>query len=213
MNKILVLFISLVFNLACHSQNFTVSNLRQGTTVYIGINNTISCTVEGVPSKAVLLATDNGSIVKQSHIYIYRPSKTADQKIVVYKKINNKLRKVGEFFVRVRNIPDPIAIIGGISEGYISKGLLSAQGGIGAQSPPFLAVDIDYTVKNFAMMIMRSGEIIFHNSYYSNIFTPDIHDAFKLLQKEDRIVFSSITVQLPDEKKVSVKPIEFIISN
>ena len=178
------------------------------------MENTFSCTVERASCNSVVLSSDAGNIEKFPDCnYLFRPSKLGESKIIISIREKGKTKKIGAWIMVIKEIPDPVADIGGLNGGDISKGALNALGGIGAGPPAFLAIDADYEVKSFVVSIIRNGELIYHHSYNNNAFSPDIHEAFKLLQKEDRVVFSSITVQLPDKKQVSVKPLEFIISN
>lgn len=212
--KASLIFLSCIYlTISSHSQNFTASLLRQPQIAYLGIDNLLSCTIEGLPCNLIVLSTENGVIEKIGECkFIYRPIRTSDTKIIVSKKIKNRLRKVGEFYLAVRDIPDPIATVGGLNGGQIRKASLIAQGGIGAHSFPPLSIDIDYLVTSYAVTITRKNELLFHQVVTNNSFTPTLYEAFKTLQKDDRIIFSSILVQLPDGEQKLVKPLEFIVS-
>lgn len=194
------------------SQSYTVANLRPGQVAYIGIDNPISCTVEGVKCKDIVLTTANGVIEKIAcNIYSFRPAYQSDGSIVINKKVNNKLVKVGDFHLRVRNIPDPVAMVGVKAEGTIRAGELAAQGGIGAYSYPPLAIDINYTLKSFAVSIMRKEQHLFYACLQGNLFTDELKEKFKNLQRGDVVVFSSMKIIKSDSSVVSIKPIEFTI--
>jgi hypothetical protein len=212
MKNILVLAIFFSFYNKIYSQNFTISALKQPQTVYLNLDNYLSCTVEGLRCNSIILSTNNGLIKKISPCkYLYRPLRTEDTKIIISKKINNNINRIGECFLPVRNIPVPHAAIGGLEGGFISKGALNAQAGIGAYPAPFLGFELNYLVKSFVVTATRSNNFLFF--YYSNsqIFTSELHNKFDSLQKDDRVVFSSIIAELSDHGKINVKPIEFII--
>lgn len=200
------------FTTLLFSQSFTVANLRPGQIAYIGIDNPLSCTVEGVKCKDIVLTTDNGVIEKVAcNTYSFRPAFQSDGSIVINKKVNNKLVKVGDFHLRVRNIPEPVAMVGGKHGGSIGATELRAQQGIGAYSYPPLSICINYTLQNFAVLVMRKEQQLFYSYHRGNLFTDDLQDKFKTLQKGDAVVFSSLSIMKQDSSIVSIKPIEFII--
>ena len=212
MKKILILVLALLSNKNIYSQNFTFSVLRQLQIAYLGIENPLSCTVEGFTCKSIILTTDNGFIEKSSDCnYVYRPKKIGDTKIIISKKVNSKLKKIGNFLLPVRTIPDPIANVGGLNGGLITKGALNAQGGIGAHPPGFLGFELNYEVKSFAVTAIRNKELLFYHSNNNNLFNDEIHKLLDSLQKNDVVAFSSILVLMGDNKEVLVKPLEFVI--
>lgn len=129
---------------------------------YVGAENRLSCTVEGIACKSVILTTDNGSLTKdRCNYYTFKPDHLADSKIIVSKKVGKKSRKIGEFFVRVRSIPDPVAIVGGLYGGSILKGALRAQTGIGASLPSYLSINVKYPVRSYSITAIRNKELLF----------------------------------------------------
>jgi hypothetical protein len=195
-----------------YSQSFTAAVLRPGQTAYIGIDNTVSCTVEGLKCKSVVLTTNNGSIEKiDCGLYIFRPEYLSDGPIIINKKIKNKLVKIGEFFLRVRNIPAPIAFVGGGNQDTIAKAALALQAGLGAYAHPSLGFELKYTVTSFAIIIIRNKEVLYFKSTESNLFAEETKEVFRLLEKNDKVVFSSIVVAMPDQKTTLIKPFELTI--
>ena len=102
-------------------------------------------------------------------------------------------------------------IVEGLYGGSIAKGALRAQSGIGAGPPPYLSIDIRYTVKSYSITIIRNKELFFFKSCEGNLFDDEIYNAFKGLQKDDMVLFSSIMVELPDEQQTLAEPFELKI--
>lgn len=198
---------------AAFSQNFSISiDWPESSLAFVGADNNLSCTVEGIACKSVILTTDNGSVTKdRCNYYTFKPNHVSDSKIIVSKKVGKKSRKIGEFFIRVRTMPDPVAIVGGLYGGSIAKGALRAQTGLGAGLPPYLSINIKYPVRSYSITAIRNNGLLFFKSCNGYEFSEDIQNKFKELQKDDIIVFSSIMVQLPDEKQVLAKPFELKI--
>jgi len=195
-----------------YSQSFTAAVLRPGQTAYIGIENPISCTVEGLKCKSVVLTTKNGSIEKvDCGLYVFRPEYLSDGPIVINKKVKNKLVKIGEFFLRVRNMPAPIANVGGYHRDTIAKEALAVQVGLGAYAHPSLGFHLTYPVKSFAITIIRNKEVLHFKSKEGNLFDQETKEVFKLLEKNDKVVFSSIVIAMPDQKTTLINPFELTI--
>jgi GldM C-terminal domain len=213
MNKKIVLsFLGILILSKLYSQQFTVSILKPQPIAYIGLDNPVSCTVEKQPCDSVILSTDNGTITKIGcNSYWYRPIKVADSKIIVLIKGENDTIKVGEYYIRVRQIPDPSVAIGGISGGEITKGNIKAQGGISSYLHPSMGIDIKYMVTEFQLNILQKGIVVFSEKNNGPAFSKTIKDAFNKLENHDVILVSQINVKKPDGRIVIVNPMEFII--
>ncbi|MFC0774424.1 GldM family protein [Terrimonas alba] len=214
MNRALILnLFVLLIHLTAYSQKTSISVMwPTSTAVYLGADNNLMCIVEGVSCDSGILFTDNGAITKEScNYYTFKPDKVADSKIIVSKKIGKKIRKIGEFYLPVRNLPDPVAIVGGLYGGSITKGALNVQQGVGASPPPHLSINIKYSVKSYSVTIIKNKQLIFFKSCEGNLFNEEIYNAFKNLQKDDVVLFSSIIVQLPDGQQTLAKPFELKI--
>ncbi len=211
MKPVLFALLSL-FVITGYSQSFTAAVMRPGQTAYIGIDNTVSCTVEGLKCKSVVLTTNNGSIEKVGcGLYVFRPEYLSDGPIVINKKVKNKLVKIGEFFLRVRNMPSPIANVGVYPRDTIARGALAAQAGLGSYAHPSLGFDLTYTVKSFAITIIRNKEVLHFKSTEGYLFDQETKEVFKLLEKNDKVVFSSIVIAMPDQKTTLINPFELTI--
>ncbi len=198
MKPVLLVLLSLSV-ITGYSQSFTAAVLRPGQTAYIGIENTVSCTVEGLKCKSVVLTTNNGSIEKiDCGLYVFKPEYLSDGPIIINKKVKNKLVKIGEFFLRVRNILAPIAYVGGGNQDTITKAALAVQAGLGAYAHPSLGFELKYTVTSFAITIIRNKEVLHFKSTEGNLFAQETKEVFRLLEKNDKVVFSSIVVAMPD---------------
>lgn len=211
--------LTLLFILLCnirvlHAQRFTVAVEKPSPVVYIGLDNWISCTVEKEPCDSVFLGTDNGEIMKVGcNSYNYRAVKEGDSKLIVFIKEKNGTRVIGEKPVRVRLIPDPATSIGSLSGGPIKKGYLLAQVGISSFTSPPLGIDMMFMVTEFHYTVIRNDSAHLFLKNNGPAFSPQIKASIEMLQKEDRILISNISVKKPDGRNVLVKPMEFRIGD
>ena len=111
----------------------------------------------------------------------------------------------------------PVALIDcGFGNGHLNKAVLLAQSGIGAyseSSPMGFEIRCDWRVKSFHISIMRDGNALFDIEKEGNDFnSQEITNAFRSLQKNDTVRFTSIVVTNRDGKKEqTTKPLEIII--
>lgn len=212
MKKLLVVSSCLLFTITSYSQRFSLSLFKRPQVAYLGIDNPLTCTVEGISCNAVGLSTSNGTIEKSGGcMYNFRPAFISDSKIIISKKVKDSLIKVGELHIMVRELPDPIASVGGFSGGNIKKEALNVQGGIGAYAPGYLGFELRYSVKNFVITAIRNKEILFFKVAEGNAFTSDIHKLFDILQKDDIITFTLIKVLKADGKEGRADGLEFVV--
>ena len=165
---------------------------------YIGMHNRVSCTIEGLSNKQVMLSTDNGVIEKDEAGYIYRPERVADSKIVISKKVNGKAKKVGEYIIPVRQLPAGVANIGGLRSGTIRKGVLLAQMGIGCHHVQPPNVCLNYTVLGYTLTIFRGDSMLFNKQQEGNHFTEEIKQFCASMQSKDKLLVHGITYHNPD---------------
>jgi len=211
MKKIVALFsICSLFILECHSQEISFSFPRDFA-VYKGARNSIIVVVEGTKCENVYLKTNNGKLLKTKCSYDYFPDSVGSSKIEVFTRQNKKLKRIGVRWIGVKDIPPPVAIIGGLTDGEIKKGFLNAQQGVGAYADPKLGLDLGYFVESFMVVIIRDGKIIFSNQVEGNTFSKEIHDAFKSLNNNDVILVANIKCKGPDNMELSSKTLEFVI--
>ncbi len=208
-------FLFLIFlPLLSYSQKFSVSFLQPSPIAYIGIDNPITCTVEGLDCKNIIITTDNGIITKSSgNSYLYRPERQADTKFDIYKLVRKKKRKIGEYSFRIRNFSDPIAYVGGYNNNQsIQKNLLKVQQGVSATCIPGFAIDIRYQVLKFNISIFRNNAPIFNTYCIGNSFSPETISVLQLTQKGDIVLFHSIYVQTEEngEEKL-VSPVQLVV--
>jgi hypothetical protein len=208
-------FFFLFLPLLSFSQKFSVSFLRPSPTAYIGIDNPITCTVEGIDCKNIIIITNNGTITKLScNSYLYRPERQADTKLDIYKLARNKKKKVGEYYLRVRNFPDPIAYVGGYPNNHIiKKAILKAQGGVAAICPPGFGFDLKYTVLRFNVSVFRDDKTVSNTHCNGNAFTKEVYEQFSVLKEGDMVLFHFIYVQTEENGDAKlVTPVQLVIT-
>ena len=189
------------------SQQFTASVLNRSASAYAGIDNPVSCTVQGYSCKYIELTTNNGKMTKEGCSYIFHPERPDNSEITIVFIKGNTRKKIGGFFVAVREMPVGQTSVGGQNGGEMIKAALIHQQGI-LGSHQF---EIRHVVDSFTVTAFRNDTILYHKQQKGNLFSEETRTFFRSLQAKDVVLFSGIISIGPDKKRKRANPIEFII--
>jgi len=124
---------------------------------YVGVDNPVDVSVNGVPSEKVFPSIDGGgSISKASSGYIVKVKNPGKVKISATAEIDGKKISMGEREFRVKIVPTPIAKCGGKIGGTIKKNDLLAQQGIKAELENF-DFDLKFDIVSFIVSANLKG--------------------------------------------------------
>ena len=154
--------------------------------LYLGLNNPIKVAVSGCKTADLKVSVTNADIRGERGEFYVRPHSL--NKVTISIGCRNKLLRKAEF--RVKRVPDPVARIGFIKGGYVSKSALMAQKHLTANLENF---DFDYSYKiiQFRMSITVNG---FAKEYLStsNKFTKEQISAIQQVARGQKIYFENI---------------------
>lgn len=209
--KRLIVWSFIFFPTIGYCQHCIISNTKENV-VYIGIPNPIDVAVEDRRCKDFSVVTDNGKIeaAETACSYTYNPSTVGKAEITVRDKQQGKVIRKCVF--RVKNIPPPVAMLAGKSEGVISRSVLKVQIGLAAVLNGF-DFDARFVIDAYTVSIVRNGKSFFVKSCEGARFPQDVLDAFGRTEKGDRLIFAGIRYRSPADKQGAVQPIEFEIVN
>lgn len=191
------------------SQQVVISN-RHYNRLYVGIYNPLDILVEGNNCKSVLVSTDNGAIEKHSCTYILTPARTGTTNITVSIKRKNMVKVIKVVPVYTDSLPAPIATVAGKQGGEINQGFFAAQPGIQAMSV-IPAIDIDYEIKKFTIIVYRNDSILFFHENNSALFDLKTKEILKNTQNRDTVLLANLVCTMPDGTQKRIKPLEFYI--
>jgi len=183
--------------------------------LYLGIDNPISVSVPGVASESLEVTFSNGRIVKNSTDWTAVPAKIdglgKNTTITVYAKMNGtgEKRLMGSMPFRVKEVPPPLATIGGQNGGSIRKEDLQAEDGIFAELKDF---DFDLKFKITQFDVSFSGTYVKTTSSKSNKFTDEQKGFFSKLTPGSLIYIDQIMAKGDDGQPARpLAPISFKI--
>ena len=165
---------------------------------YIGVDNPVSISVPGGPEK-VTPVISVGSIRQEGKDWIVSglPQNGRDATITVNAVFSGKSKNMGSYVARLKRVPDPIARIGGKSEGVISKSILLASPFLVPEMPAGFDFDLKYVVTSYNFVTDITGDI-FEVKVAGNRLTPEIVRMITNAKKNKRVWFENITVKGPD---------------
>jgi len=137
----------------------TVISATKMNVMYIGVQNPISVSMSGVPSEKIQFSISQGKFTKSGNEYLVEPATPGSLTVkVVGTTVDGKTLPPGEMLFRVKNVPTPVAKVGGKSSGNIDKNVLQGQQGVLAELEDFL-FDLRFGVTGFTMrVITKDGE-------------------------------------------------------
>jgi len=177
--------------------------------LYVGLDNPLTIAVENNSCKSLIVKTDNGTISGSSGTYLYRSTKIGRADIMVYKKVNGKLKEIGRSAFRVKPIPDPIPKVGPSSGGNINVTVLKAQEYIRSDIEGF-DFQAGFPIDSFTVCIVRGDTCLYKEiKNIGNHFNNEIVNAFGELKKDDTVIFKKIFARSFDGASKLLVPIVF----
>lgn len=165
---------------------------------YIGVENPVSISVPGGPER-VMPSVSAGKIRQDGDSWIVYdlPKGGKEAVITVNAVFSGKTKNMGSSPFRLKSVPDPIATIGGKSEGIVSKSIILAGPYLVAEMPAWFDFDLRYTVVSYTFVTDNAGYIS-EIPVQGNRLTPEITRLIQDAKKNKRIWFEDIVVRGPD---------------
>jgi gliding motility-associated protein GldM len=142
--------------------NYTVGNPTGATVsadavkvLYIGLKNPLTIQGGGVGAERVQANIDNGTLSAgaQPGQYISEPSKAGEANISVL--VDGKTVTTSKF--KVKDVPDPVAMIGASKGGRMKANDFKAQVGVRAELENFVFEGVQFNVTGFTMVFTGAG--------------------------------------------------------
>jgi gliding motility-associated protein GldM len=165
---------------------------------YVGVENPVDISVPGVPADKIKATIDNGTISRVGNSFVVKPAQPGrNARISVSAEIDKVVKPMGTMDFRVKNVPDPVAKVGGVKTGAISKESLLAQSGLLADMEGF-DFDLKFNITGFKLYIIGSGGYVKESISKNNRFTSEQISILNSVEKGKKIFFSDIRAVGPD---------------
>jgi gliding motility-associated protein GldM len=169
---------------------------------YYGVDNPVDISVAGIPANKINARMSAGNISKNGNSYIVRPSSGSvgsKVTVTVTADLDGKSSTMGSMVFRVKQIPDPVAKIGGKKGGSIGKNELVAQQVVLADLGETFDFDVKFNVTEFTISVKKNGfdrDAISH----STKITEEQKELLRSLNKGERVTITDIKAVGPDKK-------------
>jgi len=121
--------------------------------LYIGLDNELAVSGGNVGDEKVSVSISNGSLSKIAPgRYISKPSSPGKATVTV-----NADGKTSSFEFRVKNVPDPVAMVGASKGGRMPSNQFKAQVGIRAELENFVFEGVTFTVTGYVIYLTGAG--------------------------------------------------------
>jgi len=181
---------------------------------YLGIKNPFAIGGGAIPNELMDATMTNGKITKTGDTYIIEPTALDElakrTKVTVYAEIGGKRRVVGTSDWRVKQVPPPVAQVGGQSGGDIRKEVLAIQDGVMAVLVDF-DFDFKYKVTQFDVQTSGVAGYVSIKKSNSNRFTAEQKDMLKRAKIGTIVYISNIKAIGDDGTTRNLDPIPFKI--
>lgn len=183
--------------------------------MYLGIPNPIKISVPGVASENLVVTLSNGRIEKSGDDYLAYPSKLdatgKSTSISVSARVGTETKPMGAMEFRVKEVPPPLATIGGKNGGNLKKEDLLSENGIYAELKDF-DFDLKFKVTQFDVTLSGAGGYVKTFSAKDNKFTSEQRDQFGKLGQGSIIYIDNIMAKGDDGQPARpLSPISFKI--
>lgn len=162
---------------------------------YRGVENPVSISVSGVGKESIKAKITKGRIRPASGGgWEVMPAPGPEGEIIkirVYADVDGNQRFMGEMPFRVKNVPNPIAKIGGRSQGSISLTDLSRSVGVLAEMDDF-DFDLEFEITEFTVSAVVSGGFTKREKSTSSKFTNAQKDIIRTLTSGKNLTVTDV---------------------
>jgi hypothetical protein len=202
-----LLFLSL--HIKSNKLEVIVANNRENL-LYVGLENPIEALIENASKHAVVLTTDNGRIEKEDgNRFSITPDHIGITKINVCKVVKRDTIVIGTREFRVRELPEPEALIGLFTGGPIKKAALITMGGVRVK---LNGGDFEFlgSITEYTLIAIRDSSTVGMIKNTGAQYNDSTIEFIKKLQPKDHLVICGLIAKFPSQPRL-IHPAEFII--
>jgi len=121
--------------------------------LYIGLDNVLAVSGGNVGDEKVTVSINNGSLTKTGPgLYVAKPNAVGKATVTV-----NSDGRPSSFEFRVKNVPDPVEMVGASKGGRMQSNLFKANKGIRTELENFVFEGVTFTVTGYVIYLTGAG--------------------------------------------------------
>lgn len=162
---------------------------------YRGVDNPVDISIPGISMDKIVANIDGGGTIRRSgSAFTVIPGRGSKCNVTVFAEIEGKRRSMGTREFRIRDVPDPIPSVRGVTSRIVNKNELAASLAVEARMPEGFDFDLSFSVTSFTVMATVGG------------FTRTASSNNQLINDDQRRLFDGLrsgqTVNIIDVKAV-----------
>jgi gliding motility-associated protein GldM len=182
--------------------------------MYIGVNNPVSISIAGIPREKLIPTISCGTIRRNpsgNDWVVNIPPGNSQAVIRVTANIDGKKRLIGSKSFRIKELPTPIATVGGKNSGAVNRDIMLAAGALAPKMPDDFDFDQTFVINSFVMTIQRGFQVL-HFKSNNAYFTTAMKDQIERTNRGQNIIFDHIVAKDANGRKRSLAPIILTIN-
>ena len=166
---------------------------------YIGVDNPVDISVAGFPADKVRASlTEGGTITGSGGNYIAKVKKVGTTKVNVSVVLDDgSVKSMGASEFRMKRVPDPIAVVGGMTGGSVKASTFKVQRGVIAELKNF-DFDIRFNIVGFEMTYAAKRQDLVTADTQGPAFSSKMLDFLNRAKPGDVFYFDNIKAKGPD---------------
>jgi len=174
---------------------------------YIGVDNPVSVSVPGIPSRNIRIGISSGSLNGADGKYVVKVNSPGTVTVSVSAEITKgKTELLSRTLFRAKRIPDPVARFSGRSGGNVATVALKAQDAIFASLDNF-DFDAKFRITKFSMIIANPREMASVQVTSGNSLNSEMHASLDAIKPGARVIFDNIRAVGPDGTPRQLAPV------
>ncbi len=209
MKKIFLLLLASGFSLAAVCQTVQITTDKNNF-LFIGVTNALTIAVDNKSPEDIIVESADAQIDGgQGNKYICRVYKAGE---VIIKVLDKKTRSVlGSKSYTARVIPNPLLVLGGATNGMISREALKEIKKIEVKLAD-IDTDIAYSIDSCSLTLVKLKNGNTRDFFVTSApFSEELEDEFKRLREGDLILLRNVYVKGPEGLRL-VPPAVFTVS-
>lgn len=191
----------------------TVS-VEEMNVLYIGVDNTVSVSVSGIPTEDIVPQISYGTIRPDVHSdkwIVNIPPGESNVNISVFTEMNGVLNEMGSQKFRIKRLPDPVATIANKRKGEVNREILLAAGAIVPSMPSDFGFNLYFEIISFELTIQR-GFNVYHFTSDNGVLTDEMIEQIEITNRGQNLLFENIMARGPYGDERSLSPIILTIN-
>lgn len=193
--------------------SLTVAPLKMNI-LYAGLKNPISISAPGIPSEQISPSVSKGKITRNNE-GSWDVEVSANDRVTVISAVANvdgKSLPLGSFEFRIKQVPNPVAKIAGLTDGPIEKNRLLAARAIIPEMIDFDFSDYHFEVVSYELTTYRGTELQRTGTIRGNVFNEAVNNFITNAGRGQRLYFERIQARGPDGTMRTLNPVNLEIN-